>query len=99
MTESEAKAMFEAYMECDKRKNVVSYEEQCHEDCDNCNLCYAQGTVGEHREAVNMAIKALEITEKIKEIISNSNQWSKEDVVVKAQAFCDIEKIVRRDAE
>ena len=60
MTDSEAKAMIEAYMECDRRKNDVAYEKQCHKDCDNCKLCYAQGTVGEHREAMNMAIKALE---------------------------------------
>ena len=99
MTESEAKTMLEAYMECDRRKNDVAFEKQCHEDCDNCKLCYEQGTVGEHREAMNIAIKALENMEKIKEIISNSNQWSKEDVVVKAQAFCDIEKIVRSDEE
>lgn len=60
MIESEAKTMLEAYMECDRRKNDVSYEKQCHKDCDNCKLCYTQGTVGEHREAMNMAIKALE---------------------------------------
>ena len=99
MTENEAKTMLEAYMECDRRKNDVSYEKQCNKDCDNCKLCYTQGTVGEHREAMNMAIKALENMEKIKEIISNSNQWSKEYVVVKAQAFCDIEKIFRSDAD
>ena len=48
-------------------------------------------------EALTIAINALEKQEKIKEIIANSNQWSKEDVVVKAQAFCDIEKILRSD--
>ena len=60
MTEIEAKTMLEAYIECDRRKNDVAYEKQCHDDCDNCKLCYEQGTVGEQREAVNMAIKALE---------------------------------------
>lgn len=50
-------------------------------------------------EALNMAIKALEKQEKIKEIIENANLWSKKDIVVKAQAFCDIEKILRRDEE
>ena len=48
-------------------------------------------------EARDMAINALEKQEKIKEIIANANQWSKEDVVVKAQAFFDIEKILRSD--
>ena len=60
MTESEAKTILEAYMECDRRKNDVAYEKQCHKDCDNCKLCYTQGTIGEHRESMNMAIKALE---------------------------------------
>ena len=50
-------------------------------------------------EALTIAINALERHEKIKEIIANANQWSKEDVVVKAQAFCDIEKILRSDEE
>ena len=46
-------------------------------------------------EAIDMAINALEKQEKIKEIIANANQWSKEDIVVKAQAFCDIEKLLK----
>ena len=50
-------------------------------------------------EALTTAINALEKQEKIKGIIANANQWSKEDVVVKAQAFCDIEKILRSDEE
>lgn len=50
-------------------------------------------------EFVRIAINALEKLEKIKEIIANANQWSKEDVVVKAQAYCDIENILRSDEE
>ena len=50
-------------------------------------------------EALTIAINALEKQEKIKEIIANANQWSKENIVVKAQAFCDIEKILRSDEE
>ena len=45
-------------------------------------------------EALTVATKSIEKQEKIKEIIANAIQWSKEDVVVKAQAFCDIEKIL-----
>lgn len=51
------------------------------------------------QESIDMAIQALEKQEKIKEIIANANKWSKEDIVVKAQAFCDIEKILRSDEE
>lgn len=50
-------------------------------------------------EALKKAINALEKKEKIKEIIANANQWSKEDIVIKAQAFCDIEKILRSEEE
>ena len=50
-------------------------------------------------EASRLAINALKKQEKIKEIIANANRWSKEDVIVKAQAFCDIEKILRSDEE
>ena len=46
-------------------------------------------------EALTMAINALEKQEKIKEVIANANKWSKEDIVVKAQAFCDIEKLLK----
>ena len=60
MTEQEAKDVLEAYMKCEKRKNNLVYEEKCNNDCDNCELCYEKGTVGEHKEAVEMAIKALE---------------------------------------
>ena len=42
-----------------------------------------------------LAIMALEKQEKIKEVIANANQWSKEDVIVKAQAFCEIEAIMK----
>ena len=60
MTEQEAKDVLEAYMKCEKRKNNLVYEEKCNNDCDNCELCYEKGTVGEHKESVEMAIKALE---------------------------------------
>ena len=46
-------------------------------------------------EALTIAINALEKQEKIKEVIANANKWGKEDIVVKAQAFCDIEKLLK----
>ena len=46
-------------------------------------------------EALTMATKSIEKQEKIKEIIANANQWSKEDVIVKAQAFCEIKAILK----
>ena len=46
-------------------------------------------------EALTIAINSLEKQEKIKEVIANANKWSKEDIVVKAQAFCDVEKLLK----
>ena len=46
-------------------------------------------------EALTVATKSIEKQEKIKEIIANANKWSKEDIVVKAQAFCYIEKLLK----
>ena len=53
----------------------------------------------ETMDAIGYAIQALEKQEKIKEAVANANKWSKEDIVVKAQAFCEIEKILRSDEE
>ena len=53
----------------------------------------------ETMDAIGYAIQALEKQEKIKEAVTNANKWSKEDIVVKAQAFCEIEKILRSDEE
>ena len=77
----------------------------------NCLRLYMQITdknsdskfLDEDYEANAMAINALEKQEKIKEVIANANKWSKEDIVVnivvKVQAFCEIEKILRSDKE
>ena len=77
MIESEAKEILEAYMECYRRKTEVAYDYQCDKDCEACGLNYEQGTVGEHNEAVIMAINALEKQEKIKEAFE---MWKDETV-------------------
>ena len=64
-------------------------------DSTNCYYPFTE----KFSEALKKAINALEKQEKIKEIIANANQWSKEDILVKAQAYCDIEKILRSDEE
>ena len=100
MTESEAKGFVQGKLDCMKKCDIFNKEDNTSDnDCDNCEYCYSQGNFGEQKEAFQMAINALEKQEKIKEIIENANQWSKEDIVVKAQAYCDIEKILRSDEE
>lgn len=60
MTESEAIEKLRAYHKC-QRLQVKGIYEDCNEKlCDNCDLCYAQGNVGEHIKSIEMAIQALE---------------------------------------
>lgn len=102
ITENEAKAILEASIECYRRQNKVPYEEQCHEDCDNCNLCYAQGTAREQLEAFSIAIKTLEKQEKIKEAFEKwendtSGIYGEDDETI--HLIVTLKKILRSDEE
>lgn len=60
MTKEQAKKMFKAKLECLKRETSGT-DLNCNcRNCDNCNLCYEQGNMREQKEALVMAIKALE---------------------------------------
>ena len=60
MTESEAIEKLRAYHKC-QRLQVKGIYEDCNEKlCDNCDLCYAQGNIGEHIKSIEIAIQALE---------------------------------------
>lgn len=56
MTENKAKEMFQAELTC----NELESKGCCINDCESCEYCYAQGTVAEHKKALDMAIQALE---------------------------------------
>ena len=60
MTESEAAEKLKAYAKCQSLQVKGIYEDCNNKICDNCDLCYMQGTTGEHREAIDIAIQALE---------------------------------------
>lgn len=60
MTEQEAKEHLEARLECMNRELAVCYDEKCDKNCDECDLLYAQGTIGEIKETFKLGIKALE---------------------------------------
>lgn len=54
-----------AYLECESRRaKIVS----CNESCDDCELCYMQGTGAEHITSVKTAIKALEEVQQYRQI-------------------------------
>lgn len=60
MTESEALEKLKAYLKCQERQVSGICSEHDDGKCNNCNLCYEQGTTGEHIKSVKMAIQALE---------------------------------------
>ena len=60
MMESEAIEKLRAYLKCQSLQVKGIYEDCNEQLCDNCDLCYAQGTVGEHIKSIEIGIKALE---------------------------------------
>ena len=65
MTNEECIKMLKAKLECMDRQTRGIFEE-CNSDmCDDCPLNYDQGNMGEQKETLRMAIKALETVERI----------------------------------
>lgn len=60
MTENEAIEKIRAYSKCLARQVKGIYEDCNNKRCDDCDLCYMQGTTGEHRKTIDIAIQALE---------------------------------------
>lgn len=60
MNNSEVLEKLRAYLKCQKRQVKGIHEDCNNKKCDNCDLCYMQGTTGEHIEAIEVAIQALE---------------------------------------
>ena len=59
MTKDEAIKMAKAKLECLERSTSGLWE-NCNNDCENCNLNYDQGNMGEQKEWLKFAIKAME---------------------------------------
>ena len=60
MDNSEAVDKLRAYLKCQENK-VKGINVMCnHNMCDDCDLCYMQGTTGEHLTSIELAIQALE---------------------------------------
>lgn len=68
MTSEQAKKMLKAKLECLKRETSGTDFDCNNSNCDECSLCYEQGNMGEQKEALEMAIKALEQIDKIKRL-------------------------------
>lgn len=88
MTNQEAIEMMKAKLECMTRE-VSGVDLNCNaKKCDECDLCYAQGNMGEQKDWLRMGIEALEKQkpiieelEKIKAEINNGYPTSVEDIL------------------
>ena len=60
MTNQEAIQMLTAKVKCMQRETSGTDVDCNSRNCDDCELCYAQGTTGEQGKALNMAISALQ---------------------------------------
>ena len=60
MTLDEAHNMLKAKLECLKRETSGTDFDCNNSNCDECSLCYEQGNMGEQKEALDIAIQALE---------------------------------------
>lgn len=65
MTNEEAKKMLEAKLECLKNETSGINHDCNMRLCDGCSLNYEQGNMGEQKDALYLAIKALEATEQV----------------------------------
>lgn len=65
MTASEAIEYLTAHLECESRRSRI---EGCNNNCNECELCYLQGTTKQHLEGIKIAIQALEEVQKYRAI-------------------------------
>ena len=68
MTIDEAMEMVKEKLTCMTLEDLSCIEKGCDRDCDNCVHNYGQGTSGEQKEALSIAIKALEEIQQYREI-------------------------------
>ena len=88
MTNDEAKKMLKAKLECLKHETSGT-DYACNQHlCEGCSLNYEQGNMGEQKEALDIAIKALE-QQNCEDCISRKEtiEWLKKVTVTDGIAF------------
>lgn len=63
-------------------------------NCDNCDLCYEQGTMGEQKEALKFAVEIMRKYQKIQEVMDSRPD---DDDKSNYKALSDIEVIMYGD--
>lgn len=72
MNREEAIKMAKADLKCMER-DTSGQDEMCNNHkCDECSLNYEKGNIGEQKEWLRMAIKAIEQTNKIADIVDGT---------------------------
>lgn len=82
MTNQEAIEMLTAKAECIRREASGIDVDCIHRNCDECDLCYKQGTMGDQMKALDMAIQALkreDETRRMLETEKNKAYWRSKD--------------------
>lgn len=103
MTEIEAKKIIEGKLACMTKCGVFERENYINGmNCDNCSYCYEQGNFGQQKEALHVAIKALEKQDKIKEAFekwqaNTSGFFGADDETI--HLIFTLKKILRSDEE
>ena len=77
MTYIEALEKLRAYHKCKILQVKGIYEDCNNKLCDNCDLCYAQGNVGEHIKSIEIAIQAIEKHIQMKPDLRNDKNMEK----------------------
>lgn len=76
MTENEALDMLRAKLKCMELELLACIGKGCDRKCDNCDCNYAQGNMGEQKEALSVAIQALEKQIPKKPIFTDDKQFA-----------------------
>ena len=96
MKNREAIKMLTAKVECIRRETSGTDIDCNLRNCDDCKLCYAQGTTGEQREALNMAISALQAQEAKAQLsaeVTTSDCISRQEAIDYCYALINAENI------
>ena len=103
MSIDEAQTMLNARAKCIEKVCRGIYEDCNKENCDNCDLCYAQGTNGEQKELMLQCVEWLEELKAIKDgsipIIHGKAELELHDKEIRNKAIDDCLLVINANRE